>query len=423
MRLIELRVRGLMRVSAVDIRPGKGVTRIKGKNESGKTSTLDALWIAIKGRSVAPAEPIRQGEEKAVIQASLGNGKVDLVITRTFTRVKDREYTQQLDVRTGEGVKVTKSPQAMLDALAGELGFDPLTFERAPPKDQFDMMRKLVPGVDFDSIAAKRREAYEDRTAANRQATDATARASGVQLPDGPKPKAVDVSGKIDQLAAASKTNASITRFVADDERMSAEADRLNDEAERLRSRANSMEVQAKGIESQVAALRKQYAAIEPVDEVGLRAEIAEADKVKGILTLYERRDEHFRQMAHYQTAADALTATIEALDKQKADALAAAKLPVEGLGLGEGEVTYKGLPFAQASAAVKMRVSVAVAMALNPNLKVILVRDGSLLDEDSLALLAEMAAEHGFDVLLETIDTSVPGGFEIVDGANAPAG
>jgi isopentenyl diphosphate isomerase/L-lactate dehydrogenase-like FMN-dependent dehydrogenase len=68
------------------------------------------------------------------------------------------------------------------------------------------------------------------------------------------------------------------------------------------------------------------------------------------------------------------------------------------------------------------MKVSVAVAMALNPNLKVVLVRDGSLLDKKSLAALAEAAAEKGFDVLLETVDTTTPGGFEIVDGANADA-
>ncbi|NGZ99664.1 hypothetical protein G5V59_02720 [Nocardioides sp. W3-2-3] len=50
-----------------------------------------------------------------------------------------------------------------------------------------------------------------------------------------------------------------------------------------------------------------------------------------------------------------------------KADALAKATFPVDGLGFDDDGVTYQGVPFAQASSAEQIRVSLAMAMSLNP--------------------------------------------------------
>ncbi|MGI9420342.1 MAG: hypothetical protein ACR2RA_21165, partial [Geminicoccaceae bacterium] len=69
-----------------------------------------------------------------------------------------------------------------------------------------------------------------------------------------------------------------------------------------------------------------------------------------------------------------------------------AVKMPIDGLGLGDGVVTLNGIPFDQVSTAEQMRTSVALAMAANPTLKVIRIKDGSLLDDDSLAMIAGMA-------------------------------
>lgn len=419
MRLIELRARNLLRLTAVDIRPGKGITPIKGENESGKTSTLDAIWIAIKGKAAAPAQPIKKGMEQATIQAEFGTGgNVELVVTRKFTRTEGNDFTTSLDVRTGAGVKITKSPQAVLDALGSQLGFDPLAFDRASPKDQFDMLRALVPGIDFDAIAKERADAFAERTVLNRQASDAATLAARTQVPEGPAPKRIDVSEKTAQLTAAIDANRALERAQGAVDTKLAEADRILDEAEQLRARAATLETRAGTLRSEASDLVATIAGRERIDVDALRDEIDQAASVNQIAAAHEHRAQQLATSERYAEAAAALTRTIEELDQKKADAIAAAKLPVEGLSLGDGVVTYQGLPFSQAATAIKMRVSITVAMALNPTLKLILVRDGSLLDKKSLQLLADMAAEHGFDVLLETIDTTMPGGFEIVDGS-----
>ena len=74
-------------------------------------------------------------------------------------------------------------------------------------------------------------------------------------------------------------------------------------------------------------------------------------------------------------------------------------------------------MPFSQASASEQIRVSLAMAMALNPKLRVIRILDGSLLDAENLALIAEMATEHDFQVWIERVSDTSGVGVVIEDG------
>ena len=92
--------------------------------------------------------------------------------------------------------------------------------------------------------------------------------------------------------------------------------------------------------------------------------------------------------------------------------------MPVEGLGFDDSGVTFNGVPFTQSSAAEQLRVSVAMAMALNPDIRVIRITDGSLLDSTSMAIIEELAREHDFQAWVEVIAEPGEGvGFEIHDG------
>ena len=100
--------------------------------------------------------------------------------------------------------------------------------------------------------------------------------------------------------------------------------------------------------------------------------------------------------------------------------AVAGAALP-EGVKIEDGAVTMAGVPFEQASAAEQLRVSTSIAMALNPKLRIILVRDGSLLDADGVRTIAEMADKNDFQVWLERVAAGERAGVLIEDGEVAP--
>ena len=83
--------------------------------------------------------------------------------------------------------------------------------------------------------------------------------------------------------------------------------------------------------------------------------------------------------------------------------------MPVPALSLTQDGVLLEGLPLEQASdARAQLRLSCSIAMAQNAKLRVIRVRNGSLLDEDSMAILREMAEDRDWSqVWIEMVDTT----------------
>jgi hypothetical protein len=130
-----------------------------------------------------------------------------------------------------------------------------------------------------------------------------------------------------------------------------------------------------------------------------------------------ELRAQHVARAETLEAQSDALTKAREDREAAKRAAIAAAKLPVDGISFGDGEILLDGVPFDQASDAEQLRASIAIAMASNPKLRVIRVRDGSLLDADALKLLAEMADERDYQCWVERVSSDGKVGFVLEDG------
>jgi hypothetical protein len=98
----------------------------------------------------------------------------------------------------------------------------------------------------------------------------------------------------------------------------------------------------------------------------------------------------------------------------------------VPGLSVADdGTPTINGLPLAQASSSEQLRTSVALGAALSPKLRVMLVRNGNLLDEAHLAALGEMAAGMGVQLWVEWVTSGAAGPANVLieDGHVAEAG
>jgi hypothetical protein len=413
MRIIELRANNFARLVAVEIRPDGTLVPIVGKNGQGKTSILNAIWVALKGRAVAPAEPIHAGAEQAVIRLDIG----DAVVTRTFERGKLGELTTDLKVVAADGTKVRAKPQEWIDRTLAATCFNPLEFVRQPAKVQFDTLRKFVPGIDFDDIARKRQKAYDDRTASNHRLGDAKVQAETIVLPPGPEPVAVDTADLVMKLGDATEANSARAAAIAQMASLRNTANTKLDEAERLRARAATMEKEADEAINAADAIEKGLPAV--VDTAAISTQLASAQTVQQTRAKFEERRRALANVDTHKAESDRLTQAIADLDKQKADAIAAAKLPVPGLTFGDDNVVLlNGVPLSQAGTAEKIRVGVAVGMSLNPTLRVILIDEASELDAESLAMVEAMAKEQGFQVWCAKIDdTGTAPGFQIVDG------
>ncbi len=422
-RIVQLTSENVKRVSAVKITPQGNLVVIGGDNGQGKTSILDSIAMALGGGEDIPAKPVRLGEEKARIVAELDNG---LIIKRTFTAAGGTA----LVVENKEGARYP-SPQAMLDGLTGRLSFDPLAFTRLDAKKRAETLRRLL-NLDFTALDTKRKTIYDDRTLLNKNIARVHVQAEAMPFhSDAPK-EPVSTADVLQELEAAKQHNAQRKGLEEESEHRADVVDdcikcratverRIADlEAALTAARAELAEydqVLPKHREADAEAKRK-LAEFVPIDEAPIRQRLLDASTINKKVHENTLRADAFDALKRHQNDAAALTAAIEVIDKEKAAKLAAAPFPIAGLSFDENGVTFNGLPFEQSSAAEQLRVSVAIGAALNPKLRVMLVRDGSLLDEKSLALLAELAEQHNLQVWIERVSKGKECSVIIEDGA-----
>ncbi len=407
-RIVELRAENIKRLKAVTIKPSGSLVQITGKNGNGKTSVLDAIWWAIEGASHIQAQPIRKGADKAIIRLDMG----EIIITRKF-KAKGDGHATEVVVETADGARFP-TPQKILDSLYSTLTFDPLEFARMKPADQFDALRSFVPGFDFAKHKAEQDGDFARRTEHNRAAREAKAAAEIITVPDGTPEESVDESALLTQLQNAAATNSEIQQRA---DRRAATAKRISDSELQV----SDLKKQIEALELLIASDRKKLETADPlpdpVDITALRTAVDQAKATNANVAKLLQKRALTAKAAQETKAADELTARMEAREKAKQDLIAAAKMPVEGLSLGDGVVLYNGLPFEQASDAEQLRASLAITMSANPRLRVIRVRDGSLLDDDAMKVVSEMAEKSGYQVWIERVDSSGKIGFVIEDG------
>ena len=113
----------------------------------------------------------------------------------------------------------------------------------------------------------------------------------------------------------------------------------------------------------------------------------------------------------------DAKTVRLAAITDEKATKIAETAFPVPGVTFSSDGVLVNGLPFDQASSAEQLQIAVGMGLSANPELKVVLIRDGSLLDERSLAAVAEMADKYDAQIWLERVGEGKEVSVVIADG------
>ena len=156
-------------------------------------------------------------------------------------------------------------------------------------------------------------------------------------------------------------------------------------------------------------------------DEQEILDQMENAQETNRKIQEAKARFKAYEEKGMLETKVTALTQEIQAIDEAKAQALQDASFPVPGLSFDENSVLLNGIHFSQASQAEQLQVSVAMGFAMNPELKVLLVRDGSLLDDNSLQHLAEMAAEQDGQVWLERVGEGDGCAVVIEDGRLKP--
>lgn len=417
MKILRLQAHNVKRISDIDLKlEGRHLFIIGGRNGSGKSSAIDALVYALGGARAIPAKPLKEGESEGSIRITL-DGDTELhqtgvIVERTFKK----RGKSELVVKSDDGFEAP-TPQAILDSLLapGRFGFDPLAFTRLKPREQLDQLRGVV-GLNFSELDRDRLKAFDERSIVNRQVRDLQGRIKSMPhhegLPDEVQ-SVGDLAEKFRRCESVNRDNDKLKaglvearqilwdmeeRIVGWDEnikRIQAELDRAQQQRDLIIKRRDKFFDDVRVAESNVEKL-----------------EYEDTADIERQMNSVEQTNEHIRQnhqrltlMEERETTeahAELLSKEIERIDEEKRQRMAAADWPVPGLGYGEDGIILNGLPFEQASSAEQMRVSVAMGMKINPTLRVLIIRDGALLDNDNLAAISRQCEENDYQLLLE---------------------
>lgn len=389
MKIISLEVENLKRIKAIRIKPSGNAIVIGGENDQGKSSALDAIEYLFAGKRAQCEAPVRDGKKKAIIVGELE----DLVVKRTIN-FNGGTY---LTVTNKDGAS-RKSPQTILDQFIGALSFDPLAFTKMDKKAQVETLKKLV-GLDFTEHDEKIEDLLEKRRTLKYKARDLQGKYNDMpEYPEVPEEE-LSISDLLNELGDIQAKNLEIKQKLRE---YNAAKDRFDNAAAALITAKENFE----NAEKEYFELKATCENVELISEEPIRGKIAVAEKInkqirdnKEAQAVKKEWDESLKKVDDYSEK-------IKEISAAKDEALKKVIFPIEGLSFDESGVTYNGLPFSddQIGSAARLKVSVAMGLALNPKLKVLLIRDGSLLDENSLKTIAEMASKEDAQLWIERV-------------------
>lgn len=394
MKAIGLKADNFKRVEAVEISfPPTGTFEVCGPNGAGKTSLLDALFTAIAGAKECPELPIRAGQRKASVELDLA----DYVIKREW----DAKGKAKLIVTDASGGSV-KSPQALLDSLLDRYAFDPMSFAREKAAAQAALLRRVI-GVDFTKLDARRADLFNQRTDVNRDVK----RQKGLveSLPVVTETAEVSFAELQLELSRANEHNGRVD----DAKRL---ADRAADRLAREQAEVERLREQLKAAVKRMTEAEAERDAIPPIPEKvqthEIHAKIAQVEATNRQARQYKELVNARVVLAAVEANSQKLTDQIDSIDAERLRILSEATMPVPGLGLDGDTVTLNGIPFADLSTSEQIKTSLAISASLDSTLRLIRIKDGSLLDGANLRLVAEWAHDHDYQVVIERVADSV---------------
>lgn len=477
-KIVALTAENIKRLSVVHIEPNGNTILIGGKNAQGKSSVLDSILYAMGGANSFPDQPIRNGQESAEIEIDLGDIVVRRKITKSNTTVtvktKDgASYSSPQKVLDGLYSKLSFDPLAFASmkpadqtkALMSLLGIDTSELDKQYAKifaertgvnyqvkdaqGDLDRCEEILIEVpterpDVTEISSRLESAIESNGIADRQ----TEKIESLKADIAERQEEIDsIVGKIEcakqdcaeeqdvliRVVNSTREHDRI-RHLRELEELTARHTRENNDREqrheadlaRVRQTYQEREISLRNQDAALkssnerdqALLAESQSTDDRIDVNAIREELAKASELQHAFDVAQDRAEKQAKYDSRFQESEELTAELESIKDKKLRILAEANYPIPGLAVSEdGTVLFDGVPLSQASRAQQIRTSVAIGIAMNPKLKVLLIRDGSLLDEDNLKLVADMATEHDAQIWIERVGDKDESAIIIEDG------
>ncbi len=379
-KIAALEAENVKRIKAVALTPSPtGLTIVGGNNNQGKTSVLDALAWALGGEKFRPTAAVRDGAlAPPHLKVILSNGVV----------VERRGRNSSLTVTDPTG---QRSGQQLLNAFVEPLALDLPRFMQASDKDKADTLLNII-GVG-DALTGLDREIkalYDRRTVIGQ--IGAQKRHAAEELTEYPDAPSEPVSA-IELIQQQQE----ILLHNADNQRKRMKLAQLEEQEKQLGRRVQELSQELEMVEHQLTAVQqdvqdatKTVAQLQDESTTELEQSIRNVEEINRQVSANLAKSKAQDEAERYAQEYTALTEQIKAKRTARMDLLNGADLPLTGLGVEDGSLTYNGKHWQDMSGSDQLRVATAIVRRLNPDCGFVLL---DKLEQMDLATLAEFGS------------------------------
>lgn len=345
------------RIKAVALKPTpSGLTVIGGDNNQGKTSVLDTIAWALGGDRYKPSNPARDGSVvPPSIRVTLSNG---LIVERT-----GKNNTLKVTDPNGN-----RHGQQLLNSFIEELALNLPKFMESPDREKANTLLQIIGvGDQLRELERRETELYNRRRVVGQEAD--RKKKFAMEMPMYPDAPAEPVSAY--ELIQRQQAILAIN----------GENQRKRQMASQLEFQCNQLKNQVADAENKLAALRealsatltdletarKSAADLHDESTAQIERDLQNIEVINVKVRANSDRQKAEMEAQQYQYQYDELTNELENTRQEKRNLLNNAVLPLPGLSVEEGELTYMGKKWDGMSGSDQLKVATAIVRALNP--------------------------------------------------------
>jgi len=406
-KINKLEIENVKRVKAITIEPTtNGLTVIGGKNGQGKTSVLDSIAWVLGGEKYRPSKAQREG---SVIPPNLH------IVMSNGLIVERKGKNSDLKVIDPSG---KKGGQQLLNEFVEQLALDLPKFMGSSSKEKAQILLQIIGvGAQLAELEQQEKELYNHRLAIG-QIADQKKKFAKEQpyYSDTPK-EPVSASELIRQQQEILARNGENQRKRDNLDNLRNDYKYLSTQIKDLKERLKVLEEQEKVLYKDIEIAQKSTLDLHDESTEELETNINNIEEINRKVRANLDKDKGEQDAQEYENQYNTLTVEINDIRQSKIDLLQGAQLPLEGLSVEEGELTYNGFKWDNMSGADQLKVSTAIVRKLNPNCGFILLDKLEQMDIDTLKEFGQWLEHEGLQAIATRVSTGEECSIIIEDG------
>lgn len=403
-KITSLELENIKRIKAVQITPtASGLTIVGGKNNQGKTSVLDAIMWILGGDRYRPSEPHREGSVTPPYgKITLSNGLV----------VERKGKNSDLKVIDPSG---NRAGQQLLNEFISQFALDLPKFMNGNNKEKANTLLQVIGvGDKLYELDQKEKELYNQRRTIGQIGDQKKKYAAELPVfPEAPN-ELISASELIRQQQEILARN-------GENQKKRNQLSELEAHNDQLQKQIDQLVMEQAKVKKDLDIARMDAADLHDESTAELEKNISDIEEINRKVRVNLDKEKAETEAQEYAQKYDEYSVLLEEVRSERTDLLKGSNLPLEGLSVEDGELTFKGFKWDNLSGADQMKVGVAIVRKLNPKCGFVLLDKLEQMDMDTLNEFGVWLQQENLQVIATRVSTGDECSIIIEDGYSKP--